>query len=188
MINPKDLSNIYQSLLATNLQSYDKATAIRLARATLLELISNNKKIDDLDIELNSDFDDEISKDANVFLDSIFEEMNVVNGSSKLFNSVDFDEDEFITDEELIDFNDKDKDEQEEIMDDMKFIFESIDADGDGMINQAEMNSLNGGLKEDKNAEAIKKLMVMMGMNIEDSVKESIQADIDNMLAIADVQ
>ena len=120
MINSKDLSNIYQSLVTANLKTHDKATAIRLARATLFELINNDKKIEDLDIELNSGFDSELPEDANIYLDSIFEEMNLVNGSSKLFTNIDFDEDELITDEELISFNDKDKDEQAKIMDDMK--------------------------------------------------------------------
>ncbi|MBR3605334.1 MAG: M15 family metallopeptidase [Candidatus Gastranaerophilales bacterium] len=172
MIDPATLNSIYKELVLQNSKSNDKATAIRLARAELLEIIENENGVNGWLWQ---------NGNSNVYLNSIFEETSILNGTSDIFENIDFDKDDLLTDEELINFAKKDKEEQKEIMDELNFIFENIDANNDGIINEKELNTLNGGINEDCNAEAIKKLMVMMDMNIEESVVQEIQKEIDLM-------
>lgn len=117
----------------------------------------------------------------NEFLESIFTEMEEANGSNSLFTNIDSDSDKILTAEELFTFNDKEDSEKELIDKDMEFIFSKLDSDSDGVLTQVELDSLNGNIDDDKNADSIKKLMVMMGMNIEESAKKLIQDDIDKL-------
>jgi len=129
----------------------------------------------------------EIFEDENIgenaFLNDMFGKLTEKYGDNSIFTNLDLDLNKEIGDEEIYNYTLLEDEKKGVIKENLDFIFEELDKDDDGILNEKELNKLNGGLHEDKNAEAIKSLLVLAGLEIEDKAKQKIQKNIDNIFA-----